>query len=175
MEKNIIVVDEQGNQYEATYPKRAKGLVKNGRARFVDEHTICLACPPNDDNLEDRNMSENKELLTVDYILSQIEKIVDQTAHIHEAIAQLGELNYGAPECGAPPDDRAHALSEIVRCRETTNQQFLAFYQKLYEDLMPKPSLEERKFALLEQMAQNPSLLGNADNISLVLTQLAQL
>ena len=52
MEKNVNVIDEQGNQYEATYPKRAKGLVKNGRARFVDEHTICLACPPNE-NLED--------------------------------------------------------------------------------------------------------------------------
>lgn len=28
MEKNIIVVDEEGNEYEATYPKKAKGLVK---------------------------------------------------------------------------------------------------------------------------------------------------
>ena len=175
MEKNIVVVDEQGNTYEATYPKRAKGLVKNGRARFVDEYTICLACPPNDDNLEDRNMSENKELLTVDYILSQIEKIVDQTAHIHEAITQIGELNYGAPECGSPPDERPHALSNIVQSRETTNQQILAFYRKLYEDLMPRPSMEARKFALLEQMAQNPSLLGSADNISLVLAQLAQI
>ena len=46
MEKNITIVDEQGNAYGATYPKRAKGLVKNGRARFVDENTICLACPP---------------------------------------------------------------------------------------------------------------------------------
>ena len=46
IEKNIRVVDEQGNEYEATYPKRAKGLVKNGRARFIDENTICLACPP---------------------------------------------------------------------------------------------------------------------------------
>ena len=27
IEKNIVVVDEQGNEYEATYPKRAKGLV----------------------------------------------------------------------------------------------------------------------------------------------------
>ena len=36
IEKNIVVVDEQGNEYEATYPKRAKGLVKNGRARFID-------------------------------------------------------------------------------------------------------------------------------------------
>ena len=40
---------------------------------------------------------------------------------------------------------------------------------------MPRPSMEERKFALLEQMAQNPSLLGSADNISLVLAQLAQI
>ena len=42
IEKNIRVVDEQGNEYEATYPKRAKGFVKNGRARFVDENTIAL-------------------------------------------------------------------------------------------------------------------------------------
>ena len=58
IEKNIIVVDEQGNEYEATYPKRAKGLVKNGRARFIDENTICLACPPNT-KMEDNDMSEN--------------------------------------------------------------------------------------------------------------------
>ena len=44
--ENIEVVDEQGNVYGATYPKRAKGLVKNGRARFVGENRICLACPP---------------------------------------------------------------------------------------------------------------------------------
>ena len=61
IEKNIIVVDEQGNEYEATYPKRAKGLVKNGRARFIDENTICLACPP-DTKLEDKIMSENKKV-----------------------------------------------------------------------------------------------------------------
>ena len=58
IEKNVIVVDEQGNEYEATYPKRAKGLVKNGRARFVDENKICLACPP-DKILEGNNMSNN--------------------------------------------------------------------------------------------------------------------
>ena len=61
IEKNIVVVDEHGNEYEATYPKRAKGLVKNGRARFIDENTICLACPPNIE-LEDKIMSENKKV-----------------------------------------------------------------------------------------------------------------
>ena len=47
MTKNIKVTDESGRDYGCTYPKRAKGLVKNGRARFVDENVICLACPPN--------------------------------------------------------------------------------------------------------------------------------
>ncbi len=58
IEKNVIVVDASGNEYEATYPKRAKGLVKKGRARFVDEHTICLACPPaynEEDNMSEKN------------------------------------------------------------------------------------------------------------------------
>ena len=54
--KNIRVIDEQGNEHEATDPKRAKGLVKNGRARFVDENKICLACPP-DKILEEEKMS----------------------------------------------------------------------------------------------------------------------
>ena len=58
IEKNIIVVDEQGNEYKATYPKRAKGLVKNGRARFIAENKICLACPP-DKIMEDNQMSDN--------------------------------------------------------------------------------------------------------------------
>ncbi len=65
IEKNIFVVDEQGNEYEATYPKRAKGLVKNGRARFIDENTICLACPPNVE-LEDKIMSENKKVDSIE-------------------------------------------------------------------------------------------------------------
>jgi hypothetical protein len=52
MEKNVTVLDEQGRNYGATWPKRAEGLVKKGRARYVDERTICLACPP-DKYLED--------------------------------------------------------------------------------------------------------------------------
>ena len=171
MEKNIIVVDEQGNQYEATYPKRAKGLVKNGRARFVDDHTICLACPP-DVDLEDKTMSENKEI-SIAYLLEQIEKIAAQTDYLNVAIEKLAKLEYCAPECGSPPDERAKALGDIVRCRETTNQQLIAFYQKLYEDIKPEPSLTQRKFALLEKFAQNLSLPGNKEGLALILQSIA--
>ena len=42
MEKNIVVTDAKGNAIGSTYPKRARGLVKHGRAVYVDDCTICL-------------------------------------------------------------------------------------------------------------------------------------
>lgn len=60
-QKTVRVLDEAGNEYEATYPKRAKGLVKHGRARFTDESqtAILLTCPPNQHMiLEDNTMNE---------------------------------------------------------------------------------------------------------------------
>ena len=40
MEKNTIVLDELGQIVGETYSKRASGLVKKGRAEYVDDHTI---------------------------------------------------------------------------------------------------------------------------------------
>jgi len=51
--KNIKVVDEQGNLYQETYRRRAKGLIKSGRARFVDANTICLTTTPPNNYLKD--------------------------------------------------------------------------------------------------------------------------
>lgn len=42
MEKNIVVTDVDGNQIGTTYPKRARGLVKNGRAEYVSDREIRL-------------------------------------------------------------------------------------------------------------------------------------
>lgn len=44
MEKNIRVTDATGKELGYTYPKRANGLIKNGRARYVDDCTIRLSC-----------------------------------------------------------------------------------------------------------------------------------
>jgi hypothetical protein len=61
--KNIIVIDENNVKHNSTYLRRAKGLVKNGRARWVDDNTICLtelcsvvepcsvSCPPLNKNI----------------------------------------------------------------------------------------------------------------------------
>ena len=162
--KNIIVVDEQGNYYEATYPKRAKGLVKNGRARFIDENTICLACPPCD--MEDNNMSNNTEnmametkpteKLTMDYVLGQIEKVATETEYLHNAISELSKTNSVGPgDVGT--QEKAHALGEIVTSREHTNQRLLSLYEKMYDDLKAQ-SLPNERERIIDTMLES---LGN--------------
>ena len=164
IEKNIVVVDEQGNYYEATYPKRAKGLVKNGRARFIDENTICLACPPCD--MEDNNMSNNTEnmametkpteKLTMDYVLAQIEKIATETEYLHNAISELSKTNSVGPgDVGT--QEKAHALGEIVTSREHTNQRLLSLYEKMYDDLKAQSVPSERE-RVIDMMLES---LGN--------------
>ena len=177
IEKNIIVVDENGNEYEATYPKRAKGLVKNGRARFISENKICLACPP-DMITEDNEMSENTnvnasvatenttitqsaEKLTIDYILTQIEKIMVDTAHINEAlntIEQIGDTGSG--------DARPGAAADIVRCRETTNQEVLRFYREVYNDLKRETiSTKDRALEAAKVLFAAPGVLEQATDL----------
>lgn len=183
IEKNITVVDEQGNEYEATYPKRAKGLVKNGRARFITENKICLACPPNKINfLEDKKMNndlliDNKESigelepletletavneteqkptgyipkLSMEYVLSRIDAILNDTDHIHEAIKAIPEIPVMMPNEGMmnyqgdfAGQSKADAISHAVQSRETTNQQLIRLLEKMYDDLKPKEIPED--------------------------------
>lgn len=156
IEKNILVVDEQGNEYEATWPKRARGLVKNGRARFLSENKICLACPPITD-LEDNEMtdiennnikvtendvpkSESVEVIDLAYIFKQIKEIQTQTEYLNGVINTLSQMSDGDSGEGGSPGNiqgqaKAQALGDVVRCRETTNQQLLNFYITVYNDM----------------------------------------
>ena len=158
MPKNVLVVDESGTSYGATWPKRAKGLVNKGRARFIDENTICLACPPDTEILEDIIMSDNNTItaktepkLTVEYILSQIELIRKDTDYLKESIAAVKELN----SADMSAQDQADALGKIVHEREETNRVILDFYRKMYEDLNEKA----HALKILEKVAENPGNL----------------
>ena len=141
MNKNIEVVDEAGNVYEPTWPKRAKVLVKHGRARFVDENRICLTCPP-DIKTEETPVNNNIfGEMTVADILTRINNIINQTGYItsaFESLVQMGDGDSG--NCGAPGNimgkAKADAVAEVVRARETTNQQILYLYEKMYDDMI---------------------------------------
>ena len=143
IEKNVIVVDELGNEYEATYPKRAKGLVKNGRARFVGENKICLACPP-DKILEENKMSNNinknqvfnqiaelqKSLDSIDKILFKIQCVTDSQSYVEQEDAEPIPLDY-LPDVAM---EKIKSIREIVLEREKTINKMLDFYLKLYHD-----------------------------------------
>lgn len=69
MKKNVTILDLLGNIIGTTYPKRAKGLIKSGRACFVDRETVRLTCPPEhfmQKRQEDIAMSiENSKIITL--------------------------------------------------------------------------------------------------------------
>ena len=132
IEKNVRVIDDQGNVYEATWPKRAKQLVKQGRARFLSEDLICLACPPKSDmNLEDKTMfdmenmamNDNPETVEVpeapkapeapkppkapamdqDYLLRQIAAIQNDTAYLKEALGRNPQKGHYGRQLSSQP------------------------------------------------------------------------
>lgn len=134
--KSISVVDPQGNQYEATYPKRAKGLVKKGRARFVDETTICLARPPYDTEDE---MEENKTIITAPegenvrldaaYVISKIEQIMAESEHLKKALALLESDHMD--EIG----NTALAIGNMIQAREETNRSMITLLRVIVQKL----------------------------------------
>lgn len=159
MTKNVNVVDELGNRYVPTYAKRAKGLVKNGRARWVDENTICLACPPDDMNLEDTEMDKNKinpiESMVVESktsemtvsrnnmqvtdILERMDKIIAQGDALINVVQQIKDLPVNdSPVGGQDGACRAEAIGNIYSSREATNQKMLAILEIMYNDMMGK-------------------------------------
>lgn len=68
MTKNVSVIDENGIVTGSTYPKRASGLVKKGRARWIDADTICLCAPK----------KEEKQMNLYEVFDNQISKMQEQ-------------------------------------------------------------------------------------------------
>ena len=173
IEKNIIVTDEQGNEYEATYPKRAKGLVKHGRAHFIEKNKICLLRPPNLKS-EDNDMSGNKnpEIFSIDYILKQIEKIHGQLSDLKNTVNNIGcveDSDRTGEENTTVHDEIAikkiAALTEVFHHREESLQKLLELYSKMYDDLTGKKSLKEKALAALEKCSGNDEQMKKLSGI----------
>ena len=168
MTKNVIVVDEQGNEYAPTYAKRARGLVKQGRARWLDENTICLACPPNNIDLEDNEMKdmekiadvmENIEVVTAETqdemkdntkltaaeILARMDKIIAQGEELANAVQTIKDLPVNdSPYGGEDGKARADAIRDIYVHRENTNRLMLNMLDEMLHPNKHKGDLIER-------------------------------
>ena len=152
MEKNVSVIDETGKIIGTTYPKRARGLVKSGRARYVScasMDTICLTCPPKkmeDKTLTDKalenattntlageetqiNANQNSYTPSAEYALRMLEAITLDTEAIKQAIAKVSlETDNG--------------VAHIIDAREETNRELISFYKKMYDEYKPSRDCE---------------------------------
>lgn len=131
--KTVIVIDEQGNKLESTYPKRARGLIKNGRARVVDESTICLVNLPKNIILEENKMNnnyinsqENNEVrIDLSYIMNKIDEIIRMNWDLinNQDFANMSVV----PETKNP-----------VQCICETNNKMIDFLQDIYKTLQSR-------------------------------------
>lgn len=158
MEKNVSVIDEKGRIIGTTYPKRAKGLVNSGRARYVScesKDTICLTCPP--DKMEDNTMTDNsfetaftdtldaivakgnETVVTkysgdctpsAEYALRMLEKITTDTEAIKLAVAKVSH-------------ETDNGVAHIIDAREETNRKLIDFYTQMYNEFKPTVSAQK--------------------------------
>ena len=79
-------------------------------------------------------MEENKTL-TVREIFDAINQIRADSAHLTQAFATLDSIPVGGPG-DVVAAAKATAIGEIVKCRETTNQKVISFYERMYNDIV---------------------------------------
>lgn len=192
--KNIQVVDSFMRSYAPTHLRRAKGLVKAGRARWSDESKteICLLVSPvqaiegdnemdiydNDGNkatIEDpletaKTDDDNRVVLTVNYILAQMEKIRSDNGYIYEALKQVQDIQTYAPTMNASDlgsSAKAEAVGDIIKSREATNQKLLTMYEQMYNDIKPVKvdtsiSEKEKMLKWASEMVASNDLFGQS-------------
>ncbi len=92
------------------------------------------------ENIGNAEMQETNVTYSVEYILTKMAEIQAETAYLNEALANLSTMSDGdSGGAGSPGNmlgaEKAKAFGDIVRCRETTNQQMLRMYEKMYDNL----------------------------------------
>ena len=99
---------------------------------------------------EEAEITKTKEIqangsLTVEYILSRIEKISEDTEYLKKAIAAVDSMQMPEGVVDMLGSQKAKGLADMVRCREETNQKLIEFYREIYNDIKPsKVSSKDR-------------------------------
>jgi hypothetical protein len=156
--------------YEATYPRRAKGLVKQGRARFIDSRTLCLlteACPPNKP-LEDKKMDilSNREVnnlietmkdtdprsngprpveetpanAPMQELLNRIDAVIQNAHYINESVLSIRTMAEGEWDNEEIVQKFVNGIVDVVRSREATNQKVIELIKEMYNSNKPEKS-----------------------------------
>ena len=93
------------------------------------------------------------------WLLQQIAALQSDTEYLKEGFAHLAQMSVGGKTAPYEPEDvagkaKAEALGDIVRCRETTNQQLLRLYEKMYDDCV-QPNRRQADAAFHAELAKH--------------------
>lgn len=129
--KFVHVIDANGKVLHDTYAKRAKGLVKKGRAYYVDETSICMICS--------MRKEHNMETMTKEELLKQMEEMLQHQTYMKEAIDAIEKIPYDLEE--AQVRLRTEAIMQIVKEKEASNQALIALWKQMLA-VDEKPELQ---------------------------------
>ncbi len=106
------------------------------------------------------------------YILKQMEKILEQRDYLLEAIRSLSKMSDGDNGEAYGPGNtlgraKAEALKEVVCYRETTNQQILKMYERMYYDQQKRDMAEQELKDYCLNVMKDPQV-GNEEKMQYV-------
>ncbi len=78
---------------------------------------------------------------SIPYLLRQIALLQSDISYLKEVIEKLANMPDGDSGAAYSPGNvqgqaKAEALKTVIQCRETTNQQILRLYEKMYDNLV---------------------------------------
>lgn len=129
MIKNISVIDSKGYSMGETFFKRARQLVKKGRANWIGENVIKLMVS-NTYYEEVKSMStENNEVLNIDLLKEFIDKIINEGSVAEKAINEISKLSN--------EDLKAAKILQVVESHDKAKVEIAqAFADKLSEKIL---------------------------------------
>ncbi|MDR0821643.1 MAG: hypothetical protein LBN40_04160 [Oscillospiraceae bacterium] len=122
MTKNVTVTDEQGIHIGFTYPKRASGLIKKGRAERIGDLEIRLIT-----NSSSLSFNEREFFIMDDIDISNLEKEVDGLLHVEEVIElHIGDNTEATAQTESDTETNADKEEQNVNRQSTSKRTSLA-------------------------------------------------
>ncbi len=151
MTKNITVIDENKNILYSTYPKRAKGLIKKGRAQWVGENAIQLCAPSVKE--EAYTMAAN----IYEIFDNQISKMQEQLRDVEDEQAMPVRMQILKTMEVFRAQEQGTLVLDMVKAQLDTMQQALNSEEPTPENALARETTRQKMLELL-----NSFLKGDA-------------
>lgn len=122
-EHMIKVIDVQGHYLHDTYERRAKGLVKKGRASYINECTICIGSTSGKESY--------MEQMTKEELLKEIDEMLKHQDYFKMAMDTIEKIPVDMDK--ELVEQRMTAVMNIVKEKETTNQKLIDLWTQMYQ------------------------------------------